>query len=188
MIRALIFDCFGVLTVDTWQEFVTSLPLDQQAEARVLNRVYDACHLSRDEFEQAIQGLTGKQPRYVEDLAGNELRKNTDLLNLIKELKPSYKIGLLSNVGTNWVLDHFLTAKEQALFDTFVFSFEVGLVKPDEQIYRLVCERLGESPDACLLIDDLERNCQGATDIGMQAIVYQNLTQMRSDLSKTLSL
>ena len=95
MIRAIIFDCFGVLTVDTWQEFVTSLPPDQQAEASVLNRVYDAGHLSRSEFGQALQDLTGKQPHYVEDMMGNELHKNTDLLALIKELEPSYKIGLL---------------------------------------------------------------------------------------------
>jgi len=108
------------------------------------------------------------------------------LFALISELKPAYKIGLLSNIGTNWVLEHFLTPKEQALFDTFVFSFEVGLVKPDERIYRLVSERLGEPPEACVVIDDLERNCQGAEAIGMQTIVYKNLSQMRSKLGEML--
>jgi len=187
MIRAIIFDCFGVLTVDVWLEFVTSLPLEQQAEASALNRVYDAGHLSRDEFGRAMQDLTGKQPRYVEDLPSNQLHKNADLLALIKELKSTYKIGLISNIGTNWVLEHFLTTEEQALFDTFIFSFEAGLVKPDERIYRLASERLGEPLGACVMIDDLERNCQGATDCGMQAIVYQNLTQMRSELNDLLN-
>jgi len=62
MIRAIIFDCFGVLTVDVWPEFVASLPLEQQAEASALNRVYDAGHLSRGEFGRAMQALTGKRP------------------------------------------------------------------------------------------------------------------------------
>jgi len=108
-------------------------------------------------------------------LPSNQLHKNADLLDLIKELKSAYKIGLISNIGTNWVLEHFLTTEEQALFDTFVFSFEAGLVKPDERIYRLASERLGEPPSACVMIDDLERNCQGATDSGMQAIALPEL-------------
>jgi epoxide hydrolase-like predicted phosphatase len=186
MIRAIIFDCFGVLTVDTWQEFAASLPSNQRTEASVLNRVYDAGHLSRAEFGQAMQALTGRQPRYVEDLPVNDLHKNAELFTLIKKLKPSYKIGLLSNIGTNWVLEHFLSPEERALFDTFVFSFDTGLVKPDERIYRLVGERLGEPPAACVMIDDLARNCQGAEDSGMQAIVYRNLTQMRAELQALL--
>lgn len=187
MLRAIIFDCFGVLTADTWQEFVTSLPLHQQTEASALNRVYDAGHLSRAEFGRAMQELTGKQPRYVEDLLGDGLLKNTELLAFIKELKQSYKIALLSNIGTNWVLEHFLTPEEQALFDVFVFSFEAGLAKPDGRIYRLASERLGEPPEACVMIDDVERNCQGAEDIGMESIVYQNLTQMRAEFRKKLA-
>ena len=187
MIRAIIFDCFGVLTTDTWEEFLTSLPADQRGAASVLNRVYDAGHLTRVEYRRAIQDLTGKQPRYIEDLLGNEIHKNSGLLEFIKQLKPAYKLGLVSNIGTNWVREYFLTVSEQALFDTFVFSFEVGLVKPDERIYRLVSDRLGVPPEACVMIDDVECNCRGAEAIGMQAIVYQNVSQMREELRAILT-
>jgi epoxide hydrolase-like predicted phosphatase len=186
MIRAIIFDCFGVLTTDLWQEFVTGLSLNQQHDVSALNRAYDAGHLDRDDFMRAVVDLTGKQPHYVEDQQMGDSPKNTALFSDIKVLKQSYKIGLLSNIGTDWVREHFLTTEDRALFDSLVFSFEVGLAKPDERIFRLACDRLGEPPEACVLVDDIERNCRGAEDIGMRAIVYQNLTQMRAELHKLL--
>lgn len=187
MIKAIIFDCFGVLTTDKWKEFVASLPKSQVEAASSLNRAYDAGHLTHDEFLQSIKALTGKQPAAVEDLLDNETTKNSQLLDYIEQLKPHYKIGMLSNVATGWVTDSFLTASEQKLFDAMVFSYDVGASKPDHRMYEAIIERLGVAPEECLFIDDSEGHCVAARDSGMQTIWYQNFGQMKTELEKSLA-
>ncbi len=187
MMGAIIFDCFGVLAVDPAQAFVGCLPASQQAAANTLVRVFDTGHLSRSEFRQAMHDLTGQRPHYADNRLVSGLHKNTGLLAYIADLKPRYKIGLLSNIGTNWVREKFLTAAELALFDTCVFSFEVGLAKPDERVYHLIADRLDQPPGSCVLIDDSERNCQGAADMGMQTIVYHSDAQLRHELQTLLA-
>lgn len=186
MIRAIIFDCFGVLTTDTWKEFTAALPKEQLEPARELNRVYDAGHITKTEFVKAIQSLTGKQVKYVEDLLDNEVFKNEELLRYIAELKRHYKIGLLSNIATNWVREKFLSATEQQLFDAYAFSFEVGAAKPDAKMYAAITERLETTPEECIFVDDVEGYCTAAEDLGMRAVCYKNFTQMKAELERLL--
>jgi epoxide hydrolase-like predicted phosphatase len=187
MIKAIIFDNFGVFTTDTWREFVGTLKPDQIEPARALNRAYDSAHITLDEFLHEIEELTGKQPQLVEKLLDSDTTKNTELLNYIKTLKPQYKIGLLSNVGTNWIRDSFLTQQEQALFDDFVFSFEVHMAKPDPEIFTLACERLGVEPKEAVMIDDIDRYCAVAKEQGMQAIQYTDFASMKKQLEAILA-
>lgn len=187
MIRAIIFDCFGVLTTDLWKEFVATLPHAQVDAARDLNYRYDSGRLTRAEFKSEIEKLTGSKPREVEKLVSGEAYKNTELLELIGELSKHYKIGLLSNIASNWVLDVFLTAAEQELFDDFIFSHEVGMAKPDSRIFELAAKRLGVAPSECAFIDDSERHCAAAASLGMKTVVYENLPRMRGELDKILA-
>jgi len=46
----------------------------------------------------------------------------------------------------------------------------VGMRKPDPEIYRLTCSRLGVAPERCLFIDDLLCNVEAADALGMQTI------------------
>ena len=57
------------------------------------------------------------------------------------------------------------------LIDEPVFSCSVGVVKPDERIYRIAAERLGVSADQCLFIDDQPVFAEGAVAAGMDAVV-----------------
>jgi putative hydrolase of the HAD superfamily len=92
---------------------------------------------------------------------------HVSMLDHIQQLHKTYKIGILSNVGTAWIRDTFLTTQEQSYFDDMVLSFEVGLSKPDAQIYQLACKRLDVKPTETVFIDDLEPFCRAAQDLGM---------------------
>ncbi len=187
MIKAIIFDCFGVLTSDSWKEFCASLPEGPGLEkAHELNHAYDAGFITLREFAEGVHQATGKTPMQVEQLLDNEVSKNTALLEYISELKQNFKIGLLSNVGTNWIRDRFLTQSEQALFDDMVLSYEAGTTKPDPRIFELACSRLQIEPSAAVMIDDIERYCEAARDVGMKAVVYVDLQQLKQDLEPIL--
>lgn len=187
MTKAIIFDCFGVLTADTWHEFTMSLPADQAAQARSLNRAYDSGMISLQDFLTGVQDATGKKPKLVEEMLDKETSKNTALLSYIADLKNNYKISLVSNIGTNWIRESFLSPDEQALFDDIVLSFEVGMTKPDPAIYELACKRIGVEPTETIVIDDIERNCEVAKSIGMEAIQYQDFMSMKSQLENILA-
>jgi HAD superfamily hydrolase (TIGR01509 family) len=166
MIQAIVFDCFGVLTTDLWKEFLATLPVEQRNKASDLNHAYE--------------------PQEVEHLSDKEIYKNTDLLNCIGELKKDYMIGLLSNISTNWITDCFLDETEQELFDAFVFSYEIGATKPEPIMFETIAEKLGVSMDSIVMIDDTERYCTAAIELGMKAIWYQDFQQMKTELNKIL--
>ncbi len=187
MIKAIIFDCFGVLTSDTWKEFVSTLNPEHIQQARALNHEYDSAKITKTELLDSIQQLTGRQPVYVDDMLEDDTDKNLQLLEYILQLKNKYKIGLLSNIATNWVKDHFLSLKEQALFDDMVFSFEAGMTKPNPELFKIACERLEVSPAEAVMVDDIEHYCVAARGLGMKTICYKDFSEFKSELVRILS-
>jgi putative hydrolase of the HAD superfamily len=188
MIKAIIFDCFGVLTAGTWKAFMDSLPETADVEAaRDLNRAYDAGIISKEEFLQGVKEATGHEPQQVEELLASDITKNIPLLDYIRDLRGrGYKIGMLSNIATNWIRDVFLTPEEGALFDDMVMSFEVGMVKPDPRLFRLACERLGAEPTEVVLVDDIDRYCVAAKAEGLQTVLYTDFKQTKQELENIL--
>ena len=188
MKRALIFDCFGVLTTDIWLAFCDSLPATADLErAKELNRAYDRGFIDRDDFVAGVHEATGHTPPDVDQLNASEIVKNSNLLNLIKELKSEYKIGLLSNISNDWITRDFLTTEEQGLFDAMIFSHEVGMTKPDPRIYMLACERLRVGPHEAIMIDDRDGYVNAAIAEGLGGIVYQDMITFKSELNELLN-
>ncbi len=187
MIKAVIFDCFGVLTVDKWKEFVATLPEEHKEPARGFNHDYDAGRITEADFIEKVRQLTARDPGEVEQILVGDSNKNEELLSYIKQLRPRYKIGLLSNVASNWVRDYLLDEEDQNLFDAFIFSYEERTTKPDLKIYQAAADRLGVKPSECVFIDDTERYCEAARELGMQTIDYQDFAQMKQELEQILA-
>lgn len=187
MIRAVMFDCFGVLTTDTWHAFLDSLPSSADVEqARALNRAFDAGTISREDYLKGVEEATGASPPDIEKMYGGEVVKNEALLGYIRELKPRYRIGIISNISSNWIREQLLTPEEQELFDAMVFSYEVGMTKPDPRMFTLALERLRATPEEAVLVDDIDRYVRAAREMGMHGVVYQNMEQMKAELRSVL--
>lgn len=185
MIQALIFDCFGVLTVDIWRAFCDSLPDTVDLKAvRDLNHAYDSGFISEHDFINGVTELTGKKPP---DINAAELGKNQLLLKLISTLKPQYKTAIMSNISNDWITRELLTPQEQLLFDEMIFSYEVNMIKPDPRIYELACSRLSVEPESVILVDDIERNVTAALELGMQGIVYRNFNDFQKEITSLLN-
>jgi putative hydrolase of the HAD superfamily len=185
MVKAIIFDCFGVLTTEVWfrfkrEHFGSDPALLQQATD--LRRAVDGGFLSYGDFMAQIADMAGipkaEATRFIEDNVAND-----ELFDYIRdELKPRFKIGMLSNAGSDRILELF--SKEQAaLLDAVCLSCETGALKPDPRAYRIAAERLGVSPDACIFTDDQERYCTAAEETGMKSVVYRDFAQFKRDLA-----
>ena len=186
-VTAIIFDCFGVLVSESWLSFKQEFfghDSNLAQEATNLLRQADAGLLSHDDFVAKVAGMANMSTKEVTNYLDRNL-PNAELFDYIKQLKPKYKIGLLSNAAADWLQELF--SKEQlALFDAKTLSFESGMTKPAEGAYASIAERLGVASEACVFIDDQERHCTGAREAGMQAIWYQDFAQMKRELEKLL--
>ena len=80
------------------------------------------------------------------------------------------KTGLISN---SWGLGIYDRLESTELFDAAVISGEVGLHKPQPEIYLLACERLAIEPGEAVFVDDLRENCAGAEAVGMTALLHR---------------
>jgi HAD superfamily hydrolase (TIGR01509 family) len=77
-----------------------------------------------------------------------------DVLTMVTRLHAlSIKLGVLSNAACEEV-SAWDTCALAPFFDTVVFSYQVGLMKPDPQVYALACDRLGVSPAHTLFVGD----------------------------------
>ena len=188
MIKAIIFDCFGVLTQDGWKAFVEDLPDEAAKEtARYLNHQYDAGLISLERFLEGVKKATGRDYDIINSARSSEGAKNVHLIEYIRQLKKKYKVGILSNVATNWVRDYLLTPEEQKLFDAMVFSFETGTSKPDPRIYKTILEKLDVKPEQAVFTDDARHYCDAARQLGMEAIWYEDLPSFKRQLEKLLA-
>ena len=85
-------------------------------------------------------------------------------------------------------LDGYPRHRFPELFDAVVISGEVGMRKPDEDIYRFAAQQLGLPPGECVFIDDLDRNIEVAERLGMAGIVHRDNAETLPVLAELLGL
>ena len=74
------------------------------------------------------------------------------------------------------------------LFDATVISGDVGMHKPQPEIYLLACERLEVEPADAVFVDDLRENCAGAEAVGMTAILHRDPAETIAKLEELLGV
>lgn len=184
MIKAIVFDCFGVLAEDAWLPFKRKYIGD---DTELANQVGDLGKqneyglITTDEYFAQTSELIGVDQALLREVLGRRV-PNQELFEYIRtELKPKYKIGLLSNANYDVTKDLF-TPEQASMFDATVMSFECKLIKPDERMFQLMADRLDVEPEECLFIDDVERYCVAAEEFGMRSVLYQSVEQIQQTL------
>ena len=138
----------------------------------------------RDILHQA--GLT-LPPSAVEELIHWDARMwmtlNPAMLAWAAALKArGFLTAILSNIGdtTQQAMEREL--KWLTRFDVLVWSYQLRMAKPDPAIYRYALDKLGTQPAETLFIDDREVNIEAATALGMKALLFTTVDQLRADL------
>jgi len=92
------------------------------------------------------------------------------------------RTAILSNMGDS-VLESVLGAFAWIQnFDVLVWSYQLGLAKPDPAIYRHTLERLGTRPEETLFVDDKRVNVETARALGMKAVEFTTVEGLRREL------
>ena len=100
-----------------------------------------------------------------------------DILFSLKQLKENdVKLCLISNAD---IIDkkYWNISPLAQLFDDVIFSCDMGIVKPDKEIYQLAIERMNTTPDKCFFVGDGGSNeLAGAKSCGISTIFTEFLT------------
>lgn len=190
MIKAVIFDCFGVLTLDGWLKFCDTFfgTSEKREVARQLNQEVDRGKTSYRDFLNEVASLAGVSYDEAQARIMEPQPKNDALLSYIRNLKSksSLKTAILSNAANPAWFKQYFSQDELALFDQLIISSQEGIIKPDPEIFQISAQRLGVETNECLFIDDQQRNIDAAKEQGMTAILYENLPKLKRDLTSLL--
>ena len=124
----------------------------------------------------------------IEDFIVNDFYVQPELLAFIHEVHKAYTTVLVTNftthlhkyLKTDWHID--------GAFDHIVASCDVRLVKPEERIYQIALDKAGCLGEEAVFIDDRQVNIDGAENLGMKGILYQNTPQTIQDFQKIVEI
>ncbi len=108
------------------------------------------------------------------------------MVNRVRELRDAgYRTAILTNNVKEWG-KYWKESIPLDLFDEIVDSCDVGLRKPDPEIFRLTCERLGVAPEAAVFLDDTRRHVEAARSVGLHAILVRDPLEALAELDALL--
>jgi 2-haloacid dehalogenase len=194
-VRAVVFDLGGVL-ID-WDPRHLYRRLFRGDEAAVERFLSEVCTPEWNEeqdggrsFAEGIALLQARHPEHVELIAAYRdcweemipgcLDGGPELLAEVK--RAGFPVYALSN----WSAETYPIAERRfeflSRFDGVVISGRVGLRKPDPAIYRHLLDVHALEPTSTLFIDDSERNVRAARAVGLPALHFWGMAQLRSEL------
>lgn len=190
MIRAVIFDCFGVIITDALKPLTAELnerdPDAKERVVRLMNLANSGVMSSADLTDQLSAELGLASGTYLQKIAEGEV-KNQELLDYVVSLRGKCKTALLSNIPKGSLAKRFTDDEFKRYFDISIASGEIGYVKPEARAYEIAAEQLDVRLDECVFTDDHEIYVEGARAVGMHAILYRELDQFKRELEALLA-
>jgi putative hydrolase of the HAD superfamily len=196
-VKGLLVDFGGVLTTNVFDSFkqfsrAEGLPEDavkrifrERGEGLALLRRLERGEMTADEFSERFAPLLGVAPDGLVERLFAGIVPDEPMIDAVRRARAAgTKTGLISNSwGEGLAYDEKLMTE---LFDAVVISGEVGLHKPEPEIFLLAAERIGVAPRECVFVDDLRENCAGAEAVGMTAILHRGSEGTLSELGHLL--
>lgn len=195
MIKVILFDLGGVLFTHgttMLSEYIAKKhgknPKDvyQLLNYSDIGNDYREGKITRDEFWNSF-----KHDLDIEDDTDDLEQKWFDVYTLIEpvklivnELRSKYRVYFLSDQARERAIAAEKKYNFINLFDGGIFSYEVGVRKPNIKIYEIAVEKIGVKSEEILFIDDKQINLPPAEQIGMQTLLCISTEQLRNDLIK----
>jgi putative hydrolase of the HAD superfamily len=198
-VRGLLVDFGGVLTsnvFDSFRQFCVAEGIDpdriktlfrENPEALGLVRSLETGDISEEDFSRDFGALLGIDDR--DDLVNRMfgyIQPDEEMVEAVRRARAAgVRTGLLSNsMGAG----RYDRSAFPELFDGVVISGEVGMHKPQPEIFELACERVGLAPADCVFVDDLRENCEGAEAVGITAVLHRGAASTLPELEKLLGI
>jgi putative hydrolase of the HAD superfamily len=151
--------------------------------------VYDRGDLTAEEYwlKLAAQTNTSITPQQIETLRQVEVEIwahiDPDMLDWLSRLHAAgFKTGLLSNMPWDMVTYVRTKCAWMEKFSFHTLSAELQLIKPHPAIYEHALNGLGVTAGEALFVDDRETNVEAARALGIRAIQFESVSQLKDEL------
>ena len=108
---------------------------------------------------------------------------DAEVLRLVRAQRPLRTVALLSN-ATDRLRSDLRALSLEDEFDAIFSSAELGVAKPDPEVFRRVCAALGLAPEQCLFIDDSAGHVAAAAAVGLRAHRYRSAAELSDFLDR----
>jgi putative hydrolase of the HAD superfamily len=138
-----------------------------------------------DRLSDGLEPILGHRPHmhHFRQKFWGALEPNAEMIALMRELKAGgLKMAMLTNNVPEWEPLWRAMLPVDEIFEEIVDSAFVGCRKPEARIYELTLERIGMPAGACLFIDDLLPNIEGAEAAGMNAVHFRENEQAIAEI------
>jgi putative hydrolase of the HAD superfamily len=191
MIKTVIFDNGGVLVDDEWLIFLKTMAKAWNvdvAEARKILYPYEIGPvLGEVSFEDFLKHLEEKVgENYDISVFRKEFPLRKEVVSWLEDLKKDFSLVLLSNDlgdfedrNKHWKLERFFG-------ENIFHSTKIKLAKPDEKAFQFVLDKLNVKPEETVFIDDKKRNTEVAKKLGIKAIQFITLEQVKKEFKETI--
>jgi putative hydrolase of the HAD superfamily len=149
-------------------------------------------HVDRAEFERFLAEALSKDrdsPVDAKDLIARmmaDLRLDDEMIEAVRTARRrGVRTGLLSN---SWGIDYYPHDLLAELFEVVVISGEVGMRKPDPDVFRSAAERLELPPEACVFVDDIKSNVEASERVGMRGVLHERAEETIPTLEQLLGV
>lgn len=151
--------------------------LDSLVRGKLTEEEYWLKIIEKNNWKVDIESLKKAIRDYFEEIKGTR-----EIIERLKER--SFKLGLLSVHVKEWI-DYFDKKFDyHKLFHYTLYSFEVGLRKPEKRMYELILLKLDSKPEECIFIDDNSKYLVPAKELGMKTIHFKGPGQLENELRK----
>lgn len=206
--RGLVIDFGGVLTTsiaDAFRAFCEREGIDHDRLQAVLRSAYavgtdpdaivalmETGRIDRTDFERRMaEALSGGPDRPVDptDLLSRMLSTIHFDVPMVEAVLAAHRRGVRTCLLSNsWGVDTYPRALLAELFDEVVISGEIGLRKPDREVFELAARRLGLPPRECIFVDDVAGNVEAAEGVGMRGVVHEDAVATVTTLEELLGV
>ncbi len=194
-INTFIFDCFGVICdppLSNWYKNKSEKHGFIDEKLHDILREFDLGKMSEEDMEEYFSKYEGINltREAIRDEIDAYLQLDRTLADMIGKLKNTgFKTILLSNANASFFERKIykLYPEFKNLFDEIVISSEVGMVKPDKEIYLHTLEKISSKPEECVFIDDNKENVLASEKLGITGYVYTD-SKSFAEYLKTLGI
>lgn len=180
MIKAIIFDFFDVLRTDAYKAWLHANTIPHEGAYFEASRQQDIGEITNEQFIERLSDLTGRLVTHEEIDATAMVDR--EVVDVVEALRRTYKTALLSNAPSALIRGILKEHRLEQYFDEIVISSEVGMVKPDAEIFRYVLRRLGVAAEEAVFIDDNPGHVKAAEGVGISAIRFVSAPQLVENL------
>lgn len=173
--KLIIFDCFGVIFEEVAPVFLKKYLTEEKALS-IKDELFVPADLGQITYDELLTNMARALEADKDEMTkewNSMFILRESILPVIKMLGERHDVILLSNAPFGVVEEHFERHGLTKLFKRMFISCNLGLAKPDSQIYLHCVREMGKSYDEVYMIDDNWSNLESLPKIGIRPIHYK---------------